>query len=80
MTKTIIKRITKRVGKTDTKKYYTLYFDWFGDERFTYLNVRAIKYWKDKGLTNLKLGLEIDIILMPNGKHFKIIGFEVLQK
>ena len=78
MTNTKITRITKRESK-DKSFYYTIYFDWFEEERFTYLNSKALQYWKNKGLKTLKVGLEISVI-MKNEKHFQIIGFEDLKK
>lgn len=55
--------------------YYVIYFDYYGEERFTYLTKRSIMYWKSKGLNKLNVGLLINVSKV-NDKHFKIIGFE----
>lgn len=72
--KTKITNIKQKLDSSN-KKYFVIYFDFYGEERFTYLNKIAIQYWKAKGLNKLKVGLLINVSKISE-KHFKIIGFE----
>lgn len=78
----MITQIIRIVKKEDEKKnkYYVIYFKYYNDERFTYLNKRSLDYWKNKGLKGLKIGQEINVFELENKKHFKIVWFEGLEK
>lgn len=74
---TKITNIKKGLDNKTSENYFIIYFDFYGEERFTYLNKRSIQYWKAKGLNKLKVGLKINVSKISE-KHFKIIGFENL--
>jgi len=77
MTKTEIIKMTKRVDSKGNK-YLTIYFDYFGEERFTYLNKKALEYWKSKGITKFWIGQKIEVMLLKNQKHFKVYYLETI--
>ena len=71
--KTTITNIKKQENFKNNEKYFVLYFEYFGEERFTYLTKKGINYFKSKGLNKLSVGLNINVIAISD-KHFKIIG------
>jgi hypothetical protein len=70
-----ITQIKKEVGKKDNKPYYVIYFNYCGENRFTYLNKISMTYWKNKGLKKLKVNMIINVFKISE-KHFKIISFK----
>lgn len=70
---TKITKIKKKYDSKTNSNYYVIYFDYFGKERFTYLNKDYIQNWKNKGLNKLNVGLLI-MIHKISDKHFKLVG------
>ena len=63
----------------DEKKgaYYVIYFDY--DEfkgAFTYLTLKSLKYWRDRGVHKLKKGMWINVFKVRDTKYFRIVGME----
>ena len=71
---TSIKKITSKIDKKTSKKYYVLYFDYLGELRFTYLTLNMLKYFRDIGLTQLMVGTKLNVLLLKDKIHFKIIS------
>lgn len=74
---TAIKEIKRKFDEKKNSNYYIIYFD-YGDKKdaFTYLARKSLLYWKDRGVTKLSKGMQINVFKVPNSKYYKIVEIE----